>query len=672
MPEQPPHANPEAAGPPPSPGADGNPAQPDTPRADAPPADAAPADARPADAPSTDAPCAEAPPADARLADAPPMDVTPADAQPTDAPRAEALPGDARLADAPPADAPPRSGAAQPTKPSSTPPSPRTKAKSRTGRDRARRRAVRAHAAQTGVAYSIAARQLAAAALAPGETLANTGRTVYPTALSPGRWTILSRELRTPADKLAATRIAARIPTGRARHLTDRFPPAEAAGHLFYSGDLRPELLAMVYLAVAHEYPGLIPSPLDLAWTAELGEETAVDTTCADLDKAARTLLCDHPAARWNRIDAALEAAQHHQDPATRYAADLLTLAHRRLCTPTETRTGDPQVAPAPWTGVRQTLDALLVVAEDGHAPGTRVREPGTTPHREGTILGADWPTVGPPTSYDIAYDNDPTTHTVAPSEIVVLRAQESDAPPWPYNPHPHRPPPNKPAQICTATPVDEPFARPSATSWDGARTTLSANPVARPSPTPSSPLHRRTGTTPTLALPAARPTPPKAAARPAPPKAETAPASHRRRADQQKQRAGHDDGPKTTTGCPPQQGRGQAPNWAATGRAPQPAAHRNRQGPAPSQHDYRAGTRPAAHRNRQGPAPSQHDYRAGTQAAAHRNRPGSRTGRPAPRPRSHSAETSPDSGRMRTTGWTRPRARTAASEPRTAAGGRA
>ncbi|MFB9448854.1 hypothetical protein Dvina_36550 [Dactylosporangium vinaceum] len=356
-------------------------------------------------------PRAEAPPADARLADAPTADAPPADSAPADAPHA---------------DAPPRSGAAQP---SSTPPSPRTKAKSRTGRDRARRRAVRAHAAQTGVAYSIAARQLAAAALAPGETLANTGRTVYPTALSPGRWTILSRELRSPADKLAATRTAARIPTGRARHLTDRFPSAEAAGHLFYSGDLRPELLAMVYLAVAHEYPGLIPSPLDLAWTAELGEETAVDTTCADLDKAARTLLSDHPAARWNRIDTALEAAQHHQDPATRYAADLLTLAHRRLCTPTETRTGDPQVAPAPWTGVRQTLDALLVVAEDGHAPGTRVREPGTTPHREGTILGANWPTVGSPTSYDIAYDDDPTTHTVAPSEIVVLRAQESDAP---------------------------------------------------------------------------------------------------------------------------------------------------------------------------------------------------------------------------------------------------
>ncbi|MEU7871385.1 hypothetical protein [Dactylosporangium sp. NPDC049140] len=314
--------------------------------------------------------------------------------------------------------------------PVSTPPAARqSRPGSRSGRDRARRRAVRAHAAQTGVAYSIAARQLAAAALAPGESLANTGRTVYPAALSHGRWTILSRETRAPEDKLATTRIAARIPTGRARHLTDRFPPGELAGLHFYGGDLRPELLALVYLAIAHESPGLIPPPLDLAWTAELGEETAVDTTCADLDRAARALLSDRAAARWHRIDAALAAAQHHPEPATRYAADLLTLAHRRLCTPTEDHAGDPHVPPAPWPGVRQTLDALLIVSEDGHAPGTRVRRPGQTPHREGTVLGAHWTATGPPSAYDITFDDDPATRTVTPSEIVVLPGQESDAP---------------------------------------------------------------------------------------------------------------------------------------------------------------------------------------------------------------------------------------------------
>jgi hypothetical protein len=275
----------------------------------------------------------------------------------------------------------------------------------------------------------VAARQLAAAALSPGETLANTGRTVYPSALAHGRWTILARETRSPADKLASARTAARIPTGRARHLTDRFPPGETASQPFYAGDLRPELLAMVYLAVAHEFPGLVPSPLDLAWTAELGEETAVDTTCADLDRAARALLTDRPAARWDRIDSALAAAQHDKEPATRYAADLLTLAHRRLCTPTEDPAGDPQVPPAPWQGVRQTLDALLVVTEDGHAPGTRIRKPGKTPHREGTVVGAHWSATGSPNAYDITFDDDPATRTVLPSEIVVLPGQESDAP---------------------------------------------------------------------------------------------------------------------------------------------------------------------------------------------------------------------------------------------------
>ncbi|WP_433204925.1 hypothetical protein ACQP00_36840 [Dactylosporangium sp. CS-047395] len=304
----------------------------------------------------------------------------------------------------------------------------RGRAKSRSGRDRARRRAVRAHAAQAGVAYSIAARQLAAAALAPGETLANTGRTVYPAVLSHGRWTIVGREARTAEAKLAATRIAARIPTGRARHLTDRFPTGEMSGLPFYGGEYRAELLAMVYLAVAHESPGLVPAPLDLAWTAELGEETAVDITCSDLDRAARALLADGPAARWHRIDGALVAAQHHAEPATRYAADLLTLAHRRLCTPTENYSGDPMVQPAPWQGVRQTLDALLIVSEDGHAPGTRVRRPGQLPHREGTILGAHWSASGAPTAYDIAFDDDQTTRQVQPSDVVVLPNQESDA----------------------------------------------------------------------------------------------------------------------------------------------------------------------------------------------------------------------------------------------------
>ncbi|MEV6924944.1 hypothetical protein AB0M46_10595 [Dactylosporangium sp. NPDC051485] len=305
--------------------------------------------------------------------------------------------------------------------------------RTRTARDRARRRAVRAHAAETGVPYSIAARQLAAAGLAPGESLANAGRTVYPVALSRGRWTIVAREERPAEEKLATTRTAARLPAGRARHLADRFPPADAEGTPFYAGSLRAELLAMVYLAAAHEVPGLVPPPLDLAWTAELGEETALDTACADLDRAARLFLNDRPAERWHRIDAALAAAQHHPEPATRYAADLLTLAHRRLCTPTEDAAGEPQVPPAPWQGVGQTLDALLVVADDGHAPGTRIRLPGKGPRREGTIQGAHWTASGSPIAYDITLDDDPAPRTVLPPDLVVLPAQESDAPALTY-----------------------------------------------------------------------------------------------------------------------------------------------------------------------------------------------------------------------------------------------
>lgn len=311
----------------------------------------------------------------------------------------------------------------------STEPSERPRGRSRSARDRARRRAVRAHAAQTGVAYSVAARQLAAAGLSPGETLGNTGRTVYPAAFTQARGTIIAREVRPAPAKLTATRTAARLPTGRARHLTDRFPPGETAGLLFYDGDLRAELLAMAYLAAAHEAPGLVPPPLDLAWTAELGEETAVDMACADLDRATRSLLSDRAAQRWHRIETALSAATHHPEPATRYAADLLTLVYRRLTTPTETTTGDPCVPATPWPGARQTLDALLVVADDGHAPGTRIRLPGKPPHRAGTILGAHWSSSGSPIAYDIALDDDPTPRTVLPPDLVILPSQESDAP---------------------------------------------------------------------------------------------------------------------------------------------------------------------------------------------------------------------------------------------------
>ncbi|MET7400761.1 hypothetical protein ABZS66_45505 [Dactylosporangium sp. NPDC005572] len=244
-------------------------------------------------------------------------------------------------------------------------------------RDRARRRAVRAHAALAGIAYSVAARQLEAAGLRDGEVLGSTGRTVYPRFAADGRpWTILAREAR-PADvKLADCRRAARMVTGRAEHLVDRFPPNHDGS--FYAGERRAELLALLYLVVAHDSPGLIPAPLDLAWTAELGEETAVDAACADADRAARLILDDGAAQRWQRIAEALLAGQRGgawtEEWRVRYEADVLDLAYRGFVTPREDARGEPFVVRAPWEGVRQVLDALLVIADDGHAPGTRVR----------------------------------------------------------------------------------------------------------------------------------------------------------------------------------------------------------------------------------------------------------------------------------------------------------
>src|SRR5258705_532202 len=181
--------------------------------------------------------------------------------------------------------------------------------------DRARRRAIRAHAAQAGVAYSVAARQLANAGIGPGESLASYGRTVYPVDVA-GRWTLIGRELRAPAERLGDARLAARLPGGRARHLAERFPPGGGRAGDFYAGDR-----------------------LSVTW--------------------------------------------------------------RSLMTPGEDAAGEPYVVRAPWHGVRQVLDALLVVAEDGHAPGTRIRlaqpnEAAPDARREGTIVGVDWGPAGP------------------------------------------------------------------------------------------------------------------------------------------------------------------------------------------------------------------------------------------------------------------------------------
>jgi hypothetical protein len=293
----------------------------------------------------------------------------------------------------------------------------------RSRRDRKRRRAIRAHAAQTGVAYSVAARQLAG--VGPGETLATLGRTVYPAGV-PGRWTIIGRELRPAAAKLHDTRRAARLAGGRAAHLVERFPAGEGHVGPCYAGDGLEDLLAMLYLVVVREAPGLIPAALDLAWTAELGEETTVDMECAEVDRAARLVLDDGVAGLWGRVEDALRAGQDDANPAVRHDADRLTLVCRTFTMPVEGRDGEPYVVRAPWDGAGQVLDALLVVADDGHAPGTRVRLAGSP--SAGTIVGAAWGPSGPPQRYDVRLDTDPAARPMRPEDLVVLPGQESDA----------------------------------------------------------------------------------------------------------------------------------------------------------------------------------------------------------------------------------------------------
>ncbi|MFG1674073.1 hypothetical protein [Micromonospora sp. NPDC049282] len=77
--------------------------------------------------------------------------------------------------------------------------------------------------------------------------------------------------------------------------------------------------------------------------------------------------------------------------------------------------------------GVRQILDALLIVADDGHAPGTRVRLL-RDPHqgRTATIMGALWGPSGPPVGYEVWIDEVRTALSARSDELVVLADQES------------------------------------------------------------------------------------------------------------------------------------------------------------------------------------------------------------------------------------------------------
>ncbi|MBU2668285.1 hypothetical protein KOI35_32715 [Actinoplanes bogorensis] len=195
--------------------------------------------------------------------------------------------------------------------------------------DRARRRAVRALAAQLGVAYSVAARLLA------------------------NERSFAQREQRPFHARVRDTREAVDLPLGRAARVVARFRGGE---------EHRQTVLAMLYATVLHESPSLRPEPDELAWVAELGEDAAVDITCAALDRAARALLDQQPWQLWTRIEAALTAGEAGDDRRVRDVS--ITLGR-------ELRTVSLRGSLA---GTRQMLDALLGPQNDLSVAGQATR----------------------------------------------------------------------------------------------------------------------------------------------------------------------------------------------------------------------------------------------------------------------------------------------------------
>jgi hypothetical protein len=259
--------------------------------------------------------------------------------------------------------------------------------------DRARRRAIRALAAELGVAYSVAARLLAARS--PGSAGPR-----FPIGDDEHRaWMFAAREHRTYLARVRDAREASDLPLGRAAHLARRFPPLRATngpGPL-YSGDAREAVTAMLYAVLAHESPQLVPAPDELAWAADLGEETAVDIACAALDRAARQLLDQDRWRLWARVEAALTAGESNPDRQVRDAA--ITLGRELRSTSLR----------GSVSGVRHILDAVLVEPYDGLPPGARMLD--------GLVVGVLWGEAGPPIGYEVRLDADPgRVHRLSPA----------------------------------------------------------------------------------------------------------------------------------------------------------------------------------------------------------------------------------------------------------------
>ncbi len=279
--------------------------------------------------------------------------------------------------------------------------------------DRARRRAIRAYAATLGVSYSVAARLLTAQM----SRSTGAGQGGLPTGVGEYRdWLFAVRERRSYDLRVRDTRLAADLPLGRAAHLVERFPPLLGApsdpprvGPL-YDGAARQGTLAMLYAVLAHESPAVLPSADELAWVAELGEEAAVDITCAALDRAARLFLDDDRWQLCTRIEAALVAGEASPDRLVRDAATTLGQEFRTV------------ILRRSFDGARHTLDAVLVTAYEAHAPGTRVRMlAGPASGRAATIVGVRWPRTGPPIRYELRIDTGDATLEADVADVVLL-----------------------------------------------------------------------------------------------------------------------------------------------------------------------------------------------------------------------------------------------------------
>jgi hypothetical protein len=258
--------------------------------------------------------------------------------------------------------------------------------------DRARRRAIRAYAASLGVPYSVAARLLRAQISRPaGRRLGDMP--ADPAALGNDHrsWVFALRESRRFGLRVRDTRLAADLPLGRATHLTERFPPLRGGAVPLYTGEGRQTVLGLLYAVLAFESPASMPGAAQLAWVAELGEETAVDTVCAGLDRAARLLLDQESWRLWARAEAALAAGVAGSD---RRIRDVSIGLDRQLRS---------TVLRGSLAGTRHILDAVLASAVAGHPPGTRVRiTTGPLRGQPATVVGLRWSAEGPPIGYEV------------------------------------------------------------------------------------------------------------------------------------------------------------------------------------------------------------------------------------------------------------------------------